>query len=100
MKIHCIERSPAQKKSTQSVMMPSMKIIMRAGVFIASLVKGLWSACDIRDVFVFGGLVMLGYGLYLRWGQWLAFMVCGALLVLLGLGWLTREQKEGQHGDH
>ena len=39
---------------------------------------------DIRDIFVFGGLGMLGYGLYLKWGQWLAFMVCGVLLMTIG----------------
>ena len=39
---------------------------------------------DIRDILVFGGLGMLGYGLYLKWGQWLAFMVCGAVLMVIG----------------
>ena len=39
---------------------------------------------DIRDVLVFGGLGMLGYGLYLKWGQWLAFIVCGAVLMVIG----------------
>ena len=39
---------------------------------------------DIRDVLVFGGLGMLGYGLYLRWGEWLACMVCGVLLMIIG----------------
>lgn len=39
---------------------------------------------DIRDVFVFGGLGILGWGLYLKWGQWLAFMVCGAVLMFIG----------------
>ena len=41
-------------------------------------------AVDIRDVFFFGGLAMLGYGLYLRFGLWLAFMVCGVLLMATG----------------
>lgn len=39
---------------------------------------------DIRDVLVFGGLVVLCYGLYLKWGQWLAFIVCGAVLMVIG----------------
>ena len=39
---------------------------------------------DIRDVLVFGGLGMLGYGHYLKWGQWLAFIVCGAVLMVIG----------------
>lgn len=48
-----------------------------------SIVKNI----DIRDIFVFGGFGMLGYGLYLKWGQWLAFMVCGIVLSILGLLW-------------
>ena len=47
-----------------------VKIIKKIGNFIKSLFKGLWNAFDIRDIFVFGGLGMLGYGLYLRWGEW------------------------------
>jgi hypothetical protein len=59
-------------------------IIRRIGTFFSSLFKGLWNAFDIRDIFVFGGLGMLGYGLYLKWGQWLAFMVCGAVCMFIG----------------
>ena len=62
----------------------AVKIIKKIGNFIKSLFKGLWNAFDIRDIFVFGGLGMLGYGLYLKWGQWLAFMVCGVLLMTIG----------------
>ncbi|MDY0412836.1 hypothetical protein [Methanothrix soehngenii] len=62
----------------------AVKIIRKIGRFIKSLFKGLWNAFDIRDIFVFGGLGMLGYGLYLKWGQWLAFMVCGVLLMTIG----------------
>jgi len=39
---------------------------------------------DIRDLFLFGGLSMLGYGLYLHWGEWLALIVCGVLLMIIG----------------
>lgn len=46
-------------------------------------------AFDIRDFLVFGGLSMLGYGLYLR-EPWIAFSVCGVLSMALGLGWMTR----------
>jgi len=67
-----------------------VKILSRAGSFITSLVKAVWTAFDIRDVFVFGGLSMLGYGLYLQYGKWLSFSVCGAILMLLGLGFLTK----------
>jgi len=45
------------------------------------------SFSDIRDVFVFGGLGMLGYGLYLKWGEGVALMVCGGIVFILGLLW-------------
>ena len=46
---------------------------------------------DIRDVLVFGGIGLLGYGLYLEYGLWLPLIVCGGLIMLLGLGFLTRQ---------
>jgi hypothetical protein len=39
---------------------------------------------DARDCAVFGGLGMMGYGLY-QYLPWVAFTVCGALLMLIGL---------------
>jgi len=45
---------------------------------------------DIRDVFFFAGLAMLGYGLYLRFGLWLALVVCGPLLT--ATGYLMRDK--------
>ena len=44
---------------------------------------------DIRDILVFGGLGMLGYGLYL-FEPWTAYVVTGVLLMILGIGWLFR----------
>jgi hypothetical protein len=64
-------------------------IIKRIGTFFSSLFKGLWNAFDIRDIFVFGGLGMIGWGLYL-FEPWIAYVVTGVLLMLLGLGWLFR----------
>ena len=68
-----------------------MNIIRKIGSFFASPFKSLWAAFNSRDVFVLGGLGMLGYGLYL-FIPWVAFAVCGALLMLLGLGWLDRRK--------
>ena len=63
----------------------------------SSLVKAVWNAFDIRDFCVFGGIGSLGYGLYLKYGQWVPFVVCGALIMLLGLGLLTRQPpKQGK----
>lgn len=56
----------------------------RIGNFITSLVSAIWTAFDIRDVFVLGGLGMFGYGLYLACGLWLSFAVCGPLLMAMG----------------
>lgn len=39
---------------------------------------------DVRDVFVFAGLSMLGYGLY-GYRPWVAYAVCGGILLLIGL---------------
>lgn len=51
---------------------------------IASLTVSAWRGFDVKDVFVFGGLPMLGYGLFLHWGLWLALVVCGSILIILG----------------
>ena len=44
---------------------------------------------DIRDILVFGGLGLLGYGLWLL-RPWLGFAVAGA--VLMGIGYLMRDE--------
>ncbi|MDY7038187.1 MAG: hypothetical protein SV375_18745 [Thermodesulfobacteriota bacterium] len=61
-----------------------MRFLKSIGTVIKSIVGVLWGAFDIRDVFVLGGLAMLGYGLHLRWGLWLALIVCGVLLMAMG----------------
>ena len=61
-----------------------MTIFGKTGHVIASPFVALWKAFDIRDVLLLGGLTMLGRGLYLRWGEWLAFSVCGGLLMIIG----------------
>ena len=38
---------------------------------------------DIRDILFLGGLLVLGYGLYLK-EPWIAFSVCGAVLMVSG----------------
>jgi hypothetical protein len=38
---------------------------------------------DLRDVLAFGGLFVMGYGLYLL-RPWIAFAVCGGILMLMG----------------
>ncbi len=45
--------------------------------------KKIITAIDIRDVLLFGGLAMLGYGLHL-FHPWIAFSVCGVLLMAIG----------------
>ena len=41
-------------------------------------------AGTIPDVFLFGGLALLGYGLFL-FSPWVAFTTCGGLLMAIGL---------------
>jgi len=40
---------------------------------------------DLRDVVVFGGIAMMGYGLWL-FRPWIAFAVCGAVIFRIGYG--------------
>lgn len=65
-----------------------MKMINRI-VTALSRVAALSKAIDIRDVLVFGGLGLLGYGLWLL-QPWLGFAVSGA--VLMGIGYLMRDE--------
>lgn len=44
------------------------------------------SAFDIRDCLVFGGVAMLGYGLWLL-RPWLGWAASGLILFTLGLLW-------------
>ena len=65
-----------------------MKMINRI-VTSVSRVATLFRAIDIRDILVFGGLGLLGYGLWLL-RPWLGFAVAGA--VLMGIGYLMRDE--------
>ena len=56
---------------------------------IRNPLKTIKNAVDIRDLFVFGGLSMLGCGLGMV-RPWIGIAVTGAFLMALGLGWLTR----------
>lgn len=69
-----------------------MTIFKNIRAFIASLLSAAVKAFDVRDVLVFGGLGLLGYGLWL-FRPWVGFSVAGLVLMLLGLGWLTRVVK-------
>jgi len=69
-----------------------VRSIRKAGKLVASLFKAIWKAFDIRDVFVFGGIGMIFYGLW-QIAPWISFVVCGFLLMLFGLGWLSRIPK-------
>jgi hypothetical protein len=64
----------------------------RVGVYADTLKSAFLragSAFDRRDLLVFGGLSMLGYGLYLQ-SPSLAFSVCGSIIMLIGLvGYFT-----------
>jgi len=64
-----------------------IKLIKRILCGIRAFPSKAYAVFDVRDVLVFGGLVMLGYGLYLRWGLWLGLMMCGIIMFILGLLW-------------
>jgi len=67
------------------------KLLKSLSLFVGSLrsslnvhVSAAWQAFDRRDVFFFGGLSMLGYGLYL-YSPSVSFSVCGGILLIVGL---------------
>lgn len=39
---------------------------------------------DLRDCFVFGGIAMMGYGLWM-YRPWVSLAVCGAILTAIGV---------------
>jgi hypothetical protein len=48
---------------------------------IKTFLKALF---DIRDLFVFGGLFLVGYGLYL-FEPWVSYVIVGLILMSIGL---------------
>ena len=55
------------------------------------------SPVDLRDVVVFGGLGLMGYGLWV-FRPWVSFAVCGA--VLIALGFIPVARGRVQRGNH
>lgn len=51
---------------------------------IKFVLSGVRKSFDVRDVLVFGGLAMLGFGLFLL-RPWLGFAVAGLILMCFGL---------------
>lgn len=51
---------------------------------LAGLARDYAGAVDLRDVFVFGGLVAIGYGINMIYPP-AAWIVCGAVLFWLGV---------------
>jgi hypothetical protein len=47
-------------------------------------INSIKAALGIKEILILGGLSMLGYGLWL-YIPWVSFVVCGVLLMLLGL---------------
>ena len=60
------------------------KFISSIGVTVGDAISAVWKAVDLRDAFVFGGLAVMGYGLY-QYRPWVAFTVCGAILLAIGI---------------
>jgi hypothetical protein len=65
----------------------TMKLRVRVrgiGATVGKVASAIGKAIDLRDCFVFGGLGVMGYGLYL-FRPWVAFTVCGAILLAIGI---------------
>ncbi len=54
-------------------------------MFLNFAVSTMWDTFEIRIVFFFGGLILLGYGLFL-YLPWLSYSICG--VILMAIGWL------------
>ncbi len=61
-----------------------MKITKEFAEAVRSLIVASREGFDIRDLFVFGGLGLMGYGLWMLY-PWLGFAVTGAVLMSIGL---------------
>lgn len=59
-------------------------MVGRLRALLIFCVSALWNIWDRRDVFIFGGLAMLGYGLNMI-SPAVAFSVCGGILLSFGL---------------
>lgn len=57
---------------------------------IYAMASSIKVAFDIRAFFFFGGLAFLYYGLYL-YRPWIAYVIIGILLMLLG--WIMEDRK-------
>jgi len=57
--------------------------IKKIAEYIKSRFQRVYDSFDIRDFFVYIGLGLLFYGLYLL-QPWIAFSVCGVLLMAIG----------------
>lgn len=53
-------------------------------------VSKIWEGFDIRPFFFFGGLILMGYGLFL-YLPWVSFSVCG--LILMVIGWVMGDKR-------
>lgn len=51
---------------------------------LKNIKNAIGKAIDLRDCFVFGGIGLMGYGLYL-FRPWISFTVCGAILLAIGI---------------
>ena len=73
--------------SLRLVIKSMVSIVRKLIVFLIAHISAMWGAFDIRPVFFFGGLLMLGYGLFL-YLPWVAYSVCG--VILMAVGYLMR----------
>lgn len=62
----------------------SLRLEQGAELTVTKVWESVKKAIDLRDCFVFGGLILLGYGLYL-FRPWVSFAVCGAVLLAIGI---------------
>lgn len=64
-----------------------------------SFCKSIVKSFDIRDVFLICGWGMVGYGIRLKYGSWLALIICGAILMLIAYLMIGRPPHDSRPHD-
>jgi hypothetical protein len=71
--------------SIKSIISPIVTLVGRLVAILSFAASAMWDTFDIRIILFFGGLIMLGYGLFL-YLPWLSYSICG--VILMATGWL------------
>jgi len=75
------------KNTAKKIANVSGKVVFAVRECLSAIAAFLIS--NIRDLLFFGGLSLTFYGVWALYAHY-AFIICGGILMLFSLGWLTR----------